>query len=59
VWSSLVAGQAHKLKVPGSNPSPTNNLFLPKSIGKKIKLKVIVLSKIFFKTNYPIKIFYW
>ena len=26
-WSSLVARQAHNLKVGGSNPSPATNLF--------------------------------
>src|SRR5207249_6943263 len=31
-WSSLVARQAHNLKVAGSNPAPATNLFQPRCL---------------------------
>ena len=35
-WSSLVARQAHNLKVGGSNPSPATNLFTIKQYGSDL-----------------------
>jgi hypothetical protein len=35
-WSSLVARQAHNLKVAGSNPAPATNFSAPIAIGSPI-----------------------
>ena len=47
-WSSLVARQAHNLKVLGSNPSPATKVLLNHSIGQKFSFNLfLILSKFF------------
>ena len=47
-WSSLVARQAHNLKVLGSNPSPATKALLNHGMGQKFSANLfLILSKFF------------
>ena len=44
-WSSLVARQAHNLKVAGSNPAPAPKLLILNNIQKKIISPILSFGK--------------